>query len=47
MIDDAGHQTALVSDGYTASDPSGLHELAANVWTGNLDPNLREDVSDG
>jgi len=47
MIDDAGHQTALVSDGYTATDPSGLHELAANVWTGNIDPNLREDVSDG
>jgi len=47
MIDEAGHQTALVSDGYAPSDPSELHELATNLWTGNLDPDMREDVSEG
>jgi hypothetical protein len=47
MIDDAGHQTALVSDGYSANGPSDLHELATNVWIGNVDPDLREDAGEG
>ncbi len=36
MLDDSGHQTALVSDGYTASGADEMHEVATNVWTADL-----------
>ncbi|WIE64170.1 hypothetical protein DEI99_013120 [Curtobacterium sp. MCLR17_036] len=36
MLDDSGHQTALVSDGYTASGADAMHEVATNVWTADL-----------
>lgn len=36
MLDDSGHQTALVSDGYAASGADAMHEVATNVWTADL-----------
>jgi hypothetical protein len=32
MLDEHGHQTSLVSDGYTDTGSDALHEIAPNVW---------------
>lgn len=42
MLDEAGHQVALVSDGYAPEGRAELHELATNVWTADLGPQREE-----
>lgn len=34
LQDDAGHEVALVSDGFASTGEPRLHQLATNVWTG-------------
>jgi len=33
MLDEQGHQTSLVSDGFTDTGSEALHQVAPNVWT--------------
>lgn len=46
MLDDSGHQTALVSDGFVAAGAEEMHEVATNVWTEELGADLPTDLSD-